>query len=141
MRVPRRCSKLPENLRGADIIVSLETETLNGVVDFKADNAVIEIDLHSLRSDQARRDRYVRERLFPGQPVATVRFADLGDVPASFIDGREELKTKLMATVNVNGTDADLEFDITARIDNGTDLVILGTSNFVWADFGMTAAS
>ena len=131
--------KVPENLRGADIIVSLETETLNGVVDFKADSATIEIDLHTLRSDQARRDRYVREQLFPGQPMATVHFADLGDVPAPFIDGREELKTKLMATVNVNGTDADLEFDITARLDNGTNLVILGTSNFVWADFGMTA--
>ena len=131
--------KVDENLRGADVVVSLETEALSGVVDFRADSATLEIDLHTLMSDQSRRDRYVREQMFPGQPVVTVHFADLGDVPAPFIDGNEELKTKLTGTVNVNGIDADLEFDITARLDNGTDLVILGTSNFVWADFGMEA--
>ena len=131
--------KVDETLRGADVVVSLETEALSGVVDFRADNASLEIDLHTLMSDQSRRDRYVRERMFPNQPVATVHFADLGDVPAPFIDGNEELKTKLTGTVNVNGTEADLEFDITARIDNGTDLVVLGTANFVWADFGMEA--
>ena len=131
--------KVDENLRGADVVVSLETETLNGVVDFRSNSASVEIDLHTLMSDQSRRDRYVREQMFPGQPVATVHFADLGDVQAPFIDGKEELKTKLTGTVNVNGTDADLEFDITARLDNGTDLVVLGTAKFVWADFGMEA--
>lgn len=131
--------KVDETLRGADVVVSLETEALSGVVDFRADSASLEIDLHTLMSDQARRDRYVREQLFPNQPVATVHFADLGQVPAPFIDGNEELKTKLTGTVNVNGNEANLDFDITARIDNGTDLVVLGTANFVWADFGMEA--
>ncbi len=131
--------KVDETLRGADVVVSLETESLSGVVDFSADSASLEIDLHTLMSDQSRRDRYVRERMFPDQPVATVHFADLGDVTAPFIDGNEELKTKLTGTVNVNGTEADLEFDITARLDNGTDLVVLGTADFVWADFGMEA--
>ena len=131
--------KVGENLRGADIIVSLETETMNGSVDFGSNSASVEIDLHALQSDQARRDRYVRERMFPQQPTATVHFANLGDIPASFFDGGVEHKTTLTGTVNVNGSDANLEFDITARLDNGTDLVILGTSNFVWADFGMEA--
>lgn len=131
--------KVPENLQGADIIVTLETETINGVVDFSSDSASVEIDLHTLQSDQARRDRYVREQLFPGQPVATVHFPDLGNVPAAFLDSGAEHTTTLMGTVNVNGVDAELEFDITARLDNGSDLVVLGTSDFVWADFGMTA--
>ncbi len=131
--------KVPETLRGADIIVTLETETINGVVDFSSDSASVEIDLHTLQSDQARRDRYVREQLFPSQPVATVHFPDLGDVPAAFLDSGAEHTTTLMGTVNVNGVDAELEFDITARLDNGSDLVVLGTSDFVWADFGMTA--
>ncbi len=131
--------KVGENLRGADIIVSLETETLNGSVDFGSNSASVEIDLHTLQSDQARRDRYVREQLFPGQPMATVSFSDLGDIPASFFDGGVEHTTTITGTVNVNGADADLAFDITARLDNGTDLVVLGTSNFVWADFGMEA--
>ena len=131
--------KVGENLRGADVVVSLETETLNGVVDFRSNSASVEIDLHTLMSDQSRRDRYVREQMFPNQPVVTVHISDLGDVPATFLDSGVEHKTKLTGTVNVNGTDADLEFDITARLDNGTDLVILGTSKFVWADFGMEA--
>ncbi len=131
--------KVDETLRGADVVVSLETETLSGVVDFSSNSASVEIDLHTLVSDQSRRDRYVRERMFPNQRVATVHFSDLGDVPAPFLDSGAEHKTKLTGTVNVNGTDADLEFDITARLDNGSDLVILGTANFVWADFGMEA--
>ena len=131
--------KVDETLRGADVVVSLETETLNGVVDFSSDSATIEIDLHSLTSDQSRRDRYVRDRMFPNQPIATVHFAELGDVPAPFLDSGAEHKTKLIGTVNVNGTDADLEFDITARLDNGADLVVLGTARFVWEEFGMVA--
>ena len=131
--------KVDETLRGADVVVSLETETLTGVVDFSTNSASVEIDLHTLVSDQSRRDRYVRERMFPNQPIATVHFSDLGDVPAPFLDSGVEHKTKLMGTVNVNGTDADLEFDITARLDNGTDLVVLGTAKFVWAEFGMVA--
>ena len=131
--------KVDETLRGADVVVSLETETLGGVVDFRSNSASVDIDLHTLKSDQSRRDRYVREQMFPNQPVATVHFSDLGVVSAAFLDSGAEHKTKLTGTVNVNGTDADLEFDITARLDNGTDLVILGTSRFVWADFGMEA--
>ena len=131
--------KVDETLRGADVVVSLVTESLNGVVDFRSNSASVDIDLHSLTSDQSRRDRYVRERMFPNQPIASVHFADLGDVPAGFMDSGAEHQTKLTGTVNVNGTDADLEFDITARLDNGTDLVVLGTSKFVWSEFGMVA--
>ena len=131
--------KVDETLRGADVVVAMETESLSGVIDFQSNSSSVEIDLHTLRSDQDRRDRYVRDRMFPSQPVATVSFADLGDVPANFFGSGAEHNTKLMGTVNVNGVDADLEFDITARVDNGTDLVVLGTASFVWGDIGMEA--
>ena len=131
--------KVDETLRGLDIVVSLETNALTGSIDLDSGTADIEIDLQTLTSDQSRRDRYVRERMFPSQPVATVRFDSLGDVPDSFFSSGDELTTNLTATVNVNGVDADLDFDITARLDNGESLWILGTAQFVWADFGMTA--
>ena len=131
--------KVDETLRGADVVVSMETETLMGVVDFASNSASVSIDLHTLTSDQSRRDRYVREQMFPNEPIAFVHFPDLGEVPTGFFDGGMEHKTNLRAGVTVNGNDAFLDFDITARLDNGTDLVILGTSEFVWADFGMTA--
>ena len=131
--------KVGETLRGLDIVVALQTDALNGTIDLEDGNAQIEIDLHTLESDQDRRDRYVRERLFASQRVATVEFESLGEVPDSFFTSGEELKTTLTATVNVNGADADIDFDITARLDNGEDLVILGIANFTWSDFGMTA--
>ena len=131
--------KVDEVLRGLDVIVALETGEVSGTIDLGAGNAELEIDLHSLESDQPRRDRYVRERMFPSQPVATVRFDSLGDVPESFFTSGEELITTLPAIVNVNGTDAEIEFGIIARLDNGVDLVVLGKSQFTWAEFGMTA--
>ena len=77
--------------------------------------------------------------LFPSQPVTSVDFADLGDIPDSFFETGEELSVTLPATVHVNGVDAVLDFEITARLDSETDLVVLGVVEFTWADFGMTA--
>ena len=131
--------KVDETLRGVDVVVALETEEITGGIDIEAGTAIVALDLHSLVSDQPRRDRYVRERLFPSQPIATVEFAGLGDIPDSFFETGEELAVTLPATVNVNGVDAELEFEITARLDSDEDLVVLGITEFVWADFGMTA--
>ena len=131
--------KVDETLRGVDVVVALETEEITGGLDIEAGTAIVALDLHSLVSDQPRRDRYVRERLFPSQPIATVEFAGLGDIPDSFFETGEELAVTLPATVNVNGVDAELEFEITARLDSDEDLVVLGITEFVWADFGMTA--
>ena len=131
--------KVDETLRGVDVVVALETEEITGSIDIEAGTAIVALDLHSLVSDQPRRDRYVRERLFPSQPIATVEFADLGDIPDSFFETGEELAVTLTATVNVNGVDAELEFKVTARLDSDEDLVVLGITEFVWADFGMTA--
>ena len=131
--------KVDEVLRGVDVVVALETEEIIGGIDLERGTATVALDLHTLVSDQSRRDRYVRERLFPTQPITTVDFSDLGDVPDSFFETGEELAVTIPATVNVNGVDAVLDFEITARLDSETDLVILGTTDFVWADFGMTA--
>ena len=131
--------KVDETLRGVDVVVALETEEITGSIDIEAGTVTVELNLHSLVSDQPRRDRYVRERLFPSQPIATVEFADLGDIPDSFFETGEELAVTLPATVNVNGVDAELEFEVTARLDSDEDLVVLGITEFVWADFGMTA--
>lgn len=131
--------KVDETLRGVDVVVALETEEITGGIDIEAGTAIVALDLHSLVSDQPRRDRYVRERLFPSQPIATVEFPNLGDIPDSFFETGEELAVTLPATVNVNGVDAELEFEVTARLDSDEDLVVLGITEFVWADFGMTA--
>ena len=131
--------KVDETLRGVDVVVAMQTDSLSGTVDLSGASANIEIDLHALTSDQARRDRYVRERMFPNYPVTTVQFSGLGDVPSDFTSSGQEFSTNIPASVTVNGTTVDLDFDITARVDSGTELVALGNAAFVWSDFGMTA--
>ena len=131
--------KVDETLRGVDVVVALQTNSLTGEIDLHGANANISIDLLSLTSDQPRRDRYVRERMFPEYPNTEVQFAGLGEVPDDFGTSGEEFSTTLPASVTVNGVTTDLDFEVTARIDNGTDLVVLGTSQFVWSDFGMEA--
>ena len=131
--------KVDETLRGVDVVVAMQTDSLSGTVDLSGASANIEIDLHALTSDQARRDRYVRERMFPNYPVTTVQFSGLGDVPSDFTSSGQEFSTNIPAAVTVNGTTVDLDFDITARVDSGTELVALGNAAFVWSDFGMTA--
>ncbi len=116
----------------------LRTGAITGDLELDgSEPLVISIDLHQLQSDQRLRDRYVRERLFPNQRMSTVTFTDLGDIPDSFFVG-EVFQTNLIGTVNVNGVDADLEFQIESRLDGDT-LFVLGRADFVWADFGMTA--
>lgn len=131
--------KVDETLRGVDVVVAMQTNSLSGQIDLGASSANVEINLHSLTSDQARRDRYVRERMFPDHPITSVTFPSLGTVPDDFTNSGQEFNTVLPANVSVNGVTTELDFDITARVDNGTDLVVLGTAAFVWADFGMTA--
>ena len=54
----------------------VRTTALSGEVHFDGRPSVIEIQLHELESDQSRRDRYIRERMFPNDPVATFTLPD-----------------------------------------------------------------
>ena len=115
----------------------LRTEEISGEIDLSKGSASLVINLHALKSDQSRRDGYVRDRMFPRQPDATISITEFPEIPASFTDG-ETLTSSVTATVNVNGTDAEIEFSIEAWLDPDR-LLVLVKGDFVWADFGMTA--
>ena len=115
----------------------LRTGEISGEIDLSKGSASLVINLHALKSDQSRRDGYVRDRMFPRQPEATISITDFPEVPTSFSDGQPFFST-VLATVNVNGTDAEIEFSIEARLDPDR-LLVLVKGYFVWADFGMTA--
>ena len=115
----------------------MRTGEVTGTIDLSAATAELVIDLHTLKSDASRRDRYIRERLFPGQRTATIKVSKFPDVPESFADG-ESFTSTVMATVNVNGTDAEIEFEIESRLDPDR-LLVLVKGDFTWADFGMSA--
>ena len=115
----------------------LRTGAISGEVRLDGNSFVVSIDLHELESDQDRRDNYVRRNLFPAQRVTTITFPGVTVIPDGLLRG-EEVATTVTGTVNVNGVNADLTFEIEARLDGDT-LYVLGRTDFVWADFGMTA--
>ena len=113
----------------------MRTEEVSG--EFQADGSpvTITIDLHSLTSDQDRRDQYVRQRMFSGHPTATFTVDGDRPFPDGFTAG-EEVRTQLEGTLTIRGMEFPLTFDITAR-DDGNVVHLLGETTFTWADLGM----
>ncbi len=120
----------------------LSTEIVKGSIDLEYSKSDISIDLHTLKSDQDKRDRYVREKLFPDQKYAFIKINEFPPIPEDFFEG-SSFETTLSAIVNVNGADAVLDFDITAQLSyinpfySDEVLEITGVSEFYWSDFNM----
>ena len=66
----------------------VRTTALSGEVHFDGRPSVIDIQLHELESDQSRRDRYIRERMFPNDPIATFTLPDSRPLPARLLRRR-----------------------------------------------------
>ena len=115
----------------------MRTGEVTGEIDLSASTASLVIDLHTLESDATRRDNYIRTRLFPSQRETTIKVSDFPDIPESFANG-ESFTSTVVATVNVNGTNADIEFEIESRLDPDR-LLVLVKGDFTWTDFGMSA--
>lgn len=115
----------------------LRTNAITGEIDLSAESASLVIDLHALKSDDSRRDRYVRDRLFPTQSTTTISINSFPDIPETFTNG-EAFTSTVIGTVNVNGTDAKIEFTLESRLDPDR-LLILVKGDFSWDDFGMSA--
>lgn len=120
----------------------LSTEIVKGSIDLEYSKADITVDLHTLKSDQNKRDRYVREQLFPDQKYAFIKIDKFPTIPDEFYEG-SSFETNISAIVNVNGVDAVLDFDITAQLSyinpfySDEVLEITGVSHFYWSDFNM----
>ena len=113
----------------------MRTTALSGEVRVDGSPVTITVDLHSLRSDQDRRDQYVRQRMFPDHPTATFTVDGDRPFPDGFTDG-EEVMTQLEGTLSIRGIEVPITFDITAR-DDGDVVHLLGETTFTWADLGM----
>lgn len=116
-----------------DAVVS--STGLTGFANLDGSPSVIVLDLHSLESDQGFRDRYIRDRMFPGTPTATVTIDSLPDLPQGFFDGEETAGT-LAGSLQIGESATPLTFDVEARHD-GSVINVLGRTTFTWEQLGL----
>ena len=108
----------------------MRTESLSGAVYLDGRPSVIDIDLHSLTSDANRRDRYVRQRMFPDNPIATFTVTNLGDLPNPLPPG-EVITREVAGELAIRGVVKPITFTVEARRDPDA-LFILGRTTFTW---------
>lgn len=108
------------------------TTALEGVIRLDG-VSTITADLSTLESDQARRDNFVRERIFNEDPIATFTLDPLPDLPREYREG-ETVTREVTGTLTIRGVSRPQTFQVEARL-RGDTLEILGRTDFTWADF------
>ena len=117
------------------IVAVMRTESLSGEVHLDGRESRVSIDLQTLSSDQAFRDRWTRNRLFGQHPTGTFILPDATPLPDGFTNG-DTVETQVSGTLELLGQTFPVTFDIQAR-DDGDVVVILGKTTFTWDDFGI----
>ena len=114
----------------ARIEAVMRSTELSGQINIDGELSTIEVDLHTLSSDQQYRDRYVRSRMFPNDPIASFTVESVGDLPPEFHSGAT-FERPVSGTLSLKGKDFPLTFDLEVRND-GNILNVLGRTIFTW---------
>ena len=112
----------------------MRTTALSGWASIDDGRSVIEIDLHTLSSDQDFRDRYVRGRMFPSHRIATFTVDDFAWISEDFLVGSsagETVTGQVSGSLSIRDVVVPLTFDVEARND-GVVVYILGRTTFTW---------
>ena len=112
---------------------------LSGAAHLDGQPSIVNLDLHSLTSDQSNRDRYIRNRMFPDTPEAVFTVDQLPQLPPAFFNG-EETAGELNGSLQIGETATPLRFQVTARHD-GDVINILAQTTFRWNDLGLDKPS
>ena len=112
---------------------------LSGAAHLDGQPSIVNLDLHSLTSDQTYRDRYIRDRMFPDTPEAVFTVDQLPQLPPAFFNG-EETAGELNGSLQIGETATPLRFQVTARHD-GDVINILAQTTFQWDDLGLAKPS
>ena len=115
----------------------VRTNALSGHLNFDGQPSEVTVDLSTLSSDQDFRDQYMRQRMFRDSPVAVFTVNDLSDLPDEFFSG-ETYTRQVAGTLNFNGIDVPLTFDLEVRND-GDLLNVLARTVFTWDQVQMRA--
>ena len=108
----------------------MRTEKLSGEINIEGQPSTIQVDLHSLASDQQYRDRYVQRRMFPDHPTATFTVDAIAELPPEFESG-DTFNHQVDGALDLNGQAFPISFDLEVRND-GDVLNVLGRTVFTW---------
>ena len=108
---------------------------LSGAAHLDGQPSIVNLNLHTLTSDQTYRDRYIRERMFRNTPEAIFTVDRLPDLPQTFFNG-QETNGELTGSLQIGETITPMIFQITARHDGDT-INILGRAEFTWQQLGL----
>lgn len=97
--------------------------------------STVEVDLTTLKSDQARRDNQVQRALDTRNHPRAIYRIDGAEGDPVLADGRE-VPVKLTGTMTIKGTDRRLTFEGTARLEGDT-LILMVSTTFNMTDFGV----
>lgn len=101
------------------------------------DSSRIVVNVTNLKSDQARRDNFIKRRTLETEKYTTVEL-----VPSAFRGisarptGSEPVTFSLVGDLTVHGTTHPTEWSVTAHAD-GTDIVGMATTAFTFKDMGL----
>ncbi len=124
------------------------TSAINGSMELVFDGSTVtlganqfEVDLTTLQSDEARRDRAIRERWLESNsfPLATFVGKEAANLPAD-ADFGKDVAFQVNGDMTIRDVTTPLTFDITARIDGNT---LTGTAQtfLFMKDFGFEPPS
>ena len=108
----------------------IRTGELSGQINLDGQPSAIEVNLHSLASDQNFRDQYIRSRMFPEHPVATFTVDSITELPEEFLAG-DPFEYQVDGTLTINGIDVPIAFDLEVRKDEDV-LNVVGRTVFTW---------
>jgi hypothetical protein len=117
----------------------IRTEALSGSIHLDGRPSAIELDLQQLSSDQSRRDRYIRDRMFAREPIATLTFDQLPALPERYSTG-DVFEGELTGRLLILGVEHPLTFIVEARLDADA-LFVLGRTTFTWDEIGVPRPS
>lgn len=124
---------VPETLRGLSAEAVGRTDVVTGTIR-PSTSLEVTVDLQSFESDQARRDRRVRE-MFAGAPTATFTTESL-DLPAE-VERDQIVPLTVEGSMTVNDVTRDLSWTAEARVVEGA-IEIVAETDIVLTDYGVT---
>jgi polyisoprenoid-binding protein YceI len=125
---------VPETLRGLSAEAVGRTDVVTGTIRPPTTSLEVTVDLQSFESDQARRDRRVRE-MFAGAPTATFTTESL-DLPAE-VERDQIVPLTVEGSMTVNDVTRDLSWTAEARVVEGA-IEIVAETDIVLTDYGVT---